>query len=143
MSLRWSSHRQHSNISPSHILSLLMSSNQYMLLRDRGNRRLATVYIRNDAGTSLVVQWLRLHASTAGGRGFIPGQKAKILSAMWHGQKQKTTKTEMMLYGAVEEPQALECHLDVHSYGFVNNCRSLYMLVSLSETQFTPLCPVS
>ena len=28
-----------------------------------------------DAGTSLVVQWLRLHASNAGGMGPIPGQR--------------------------------------------------------------------
>ena len=29
-------------------------------------------------GTSLVVQWLRLHASTAGGTGSIPGGGTKI-----------------------------------------------------------------
>ena len=28
-------------------------------------------------GTSLVVQWLRLHAPSAGGRGSIPGQGAR------------------------------------------------------------------
>jgi len=32
-------------------------------------------------GTSLVVQWLRLHASNAGGVGSIPGWGIKIL--MW------------------------------------------------------------
>ena len=31
-----------------------------------------------DAGTSLVVQWLRLRASTAGGTGLIPGWGTKI-----------------------------------------------------------------
>ena len=30
-------------------------------------------------GTSLAVQWLRLHASTAGGTGTIPGQRTGIL----------------------------------------------------------------
>ena len=34
-------------------------------------------------GASLVVQWLRLHASTAGVAGSIPGLKTKILHAMW------------------------------------------------------------
>jgi len=31
-------------------------------------------------GTSLAVQWLRLHAPTAGGIGSIPGQGTKILN---------------------------------------------------------------
>ena len=34
-------------------------------------------------GTSLVVQWLRLCASNAGGVGSIPGQGAKIPYASW------------------------------------------------------------
>ena len=34
-------------------------------------------------GTSLVVQWLRLCASTAGGTGLIPGQETKTLHAVW------------------------------------------------------------
>ena len=38
-------------------------------------------------GTSLAVQWLRLCASTAGGTGSIPGQRAKILHAVQCGQK--------------------------------------------------------
>ena len=36
---------------------------------------------------TLAVQWLGLHASTAGGTGLIPGQGTKILHAAWHGQK--------------------------------------------------------
>ena len=40
-------------------------------------------------GTSLVVQWLRLQASTAGGTGSIPGRGTEILHAAWHGQKKK------------------------------------------------------
>ena len=36
-------------------------------------------------GTSLVVQWLRLHASTAGGTRLIPGQKTKTLHAVQCG----------------------------------------------------------
>ena len=34
------------------------------------------------SGTSLVVQWLRLHASNAGGTGSIPGQGTKIPHAV-------------------------------------------------------------
>ena len=40
-------------------------------------------------GTSLVVQWLRPHASTAWGTVFISGWRTKILSAVQHGQKNK------------------------------------------------------
>ena len=39
--------------------------------------------------TSWVIQWLRLHAANAGGRGLNPGQRTKILNDMQHGQKIK------------------------------------------------------
>ena len=39
-------------------------------------------FIGNKAGTSLVVQWLRLCASAAGGKGLIPGQGTKIPHAI-------------------------------------------------------------
>ena len=38
-------------------------------------------------GTSLVVEWLRLHASTAGGVGLIPGQGTNIPYAPRLGKK--------------------------------------------------------
>ena len=38
-------------------------------------------------GTSLVVQWLRLHASNAGGTGSILGRGNNIPHAVWCGQK--------------------------------------------------------
>ena len=41
------------------------------------------------SGTSLAVQWLRLRASTAGGKGSITGQGTKIPQAERHGQKKK------------------------------------------------------
>ena len=44
-----------------------------------------TTNIKINYGTSLVVQWLRLRASTAGGMGSIPGQGTKILHAMRRG----------------------------------------------------------
>ena len=43
-------------------------------------------------GTSLVIQWLRLFTSTAGGAGSIPGQGTKILHAVQHGQEIKRKK---------------------------------------------------
>ena len=45
-------------------------------------------------GTSLVVQWLRLHGSNAGGAGLIPGQGTKIPYATWHGQNTNKQKHE-------------------------------------------------
>ena len=36
--------------------------------------------------TSLVVQWVRLHASNTGGKGLIPGWGTMIPHAAWHGQ---------------------------------------------------------
>ena len=40
-------------------------------------------------GTSLVVPWLGLRASTAAGKGLIPCQGPKILHSKWCGQKKK------------------------------------------------------
>ena len=53
---------------------------------------------QEDTGNSLAVQWLGLRASTAGGRGLIPGQGTKILHAVWHGQKKKKEKTRKNVY---------------------------------------------
>ena len=44
-------------------------------------------------GTSLVVQCLRLHASTAGGVGSIPDWEAKILRAKVQPKKEKKKKS--------------------------------------------------
>ena len=38
-------------------------------------------------GTSLVIQWLRLHVSTAGGVGWIPGHRTKIPHTAQQGKK--------------------------------------------------------
>ena len=43
--------------------------------------------LKQDLETSLVVQCLGLQASTAGSSGSIPGQGARILHAVWCGQK--------------------------------------------------------
>ena len=45
-------------------------------------------------GTSLVVQWLGLRASTAGGMGLIPGQGTKIPYAGCSTAKKKKKKNE-------------------------------------------------
>ena len=45
------------------------------------------------AGTSLVVQWLRLCASIAWGAGSIPDQGTKIPHAVQHSQEKKPKKT--------------------------------------------------
>ena len=47
------------------------------------------LWSKNMIGDSLVVQWLELWASTAGGTGSILGWGSKILHALWHGQKKK------------------------------------------------------
>ena len=41
------------------------------------------------SGTSLVVQLLRLHASTAGGVGLVAGLGTKILHATQHSQEKR------------------------------------------------------
>ena len=51
----------------------------------------------SERGTSLVVQWLRLYASTAGGTGSIPCQGTKILHVACQGQKKKNTETSMYI----------------------------------------------
>ena len=40
-------------------------------------------FLKSNIGTFLVVQWLRLHASTAGDMRSIPCQGTKILYALW------------------------------------------------------------
>ena len=44
---------------------------------------------RQRLGTSLLVQWLGLWVSTAGGVGLIPGWGTNIPHAAWHDQKLK------------------------------------------------------
>ena len=45
--------------------------------------------LKSCTGSSLVVQWLRLHTSTAEGTGSMPGRGAKISHAVWCDQKEK------------------------------------------------------
>ena len=50
------------------------------------------------AWTSLMVQWLRLHTSAAGGTGLIPGRGNKVLHAAWCAQKRKKLKEMSMAF---------------------------------------------
>ena len=43
-------------------------------------------------GTSLAVQWLKLHTPSAGGMGSVPGRGTKILHAARSGQKKQKNK---------------------------------------------------
>ena len=49
-------------------------------------------------GIPLAVQWLGLHASTAGGPGSIPGHGTKILQAPQRGQKKKKKDIQYKQY---------------------------------------------
>ena len=51
---------------------------------------------QNKWGTSLVVQWLRIHAPNAGGTGSVPGWGIKIPHAAQHGQKIIITKQKQI-----------------------------------------------
>ena len=44
-----------------------------------------------------MAQKLRLHASTAGGVGLIPGGGTKILHTGWHGQKLKRNSSAILI----------------------------------------------
>lgn len=41
----------------------------------------------DSAGTSLAIQWLRLHSSNAGGMALVPGWGSEIPHAVGHSQK--------------------------------------------------------
>ena len=49
---------------------------------------------KSRSGTSLAVQWLRLHAIPAEGMGSIPGGRTRSPHATWWGQKLKKRKEE-------------------------------------------------
>ena len=55
-------------------------------------------YKKECIGTSLAVQQLRFHASTAGGMGLIPGQGTKFPNAAQCGPPQKKRKKKKRMY---------------------------------------------
>ena len=62
-------------------------------------------------GTSLVVQWLRIHASTAGGPGSIHGRGTKILHAMQYSKKKKKSSKKYTCSKILFSP-----HIPQHPY---------------------------
>ena len=72
-------------------------------------------------GTSLVVQWLRLHASTAGGAGLSPGQGTKVPQASGAAKK-KTIAGSHLKRGERQErflPQTLQKEPTLLAPGFL------------------------
>ena len=67
-------------------------------------------------GTSPVVQWLRLCASTAVGKGLVPGQGPKISHDTWPGQtfKKKTTYSQAHTQNIFSSP--IYMHLDIYTF---------------------------
>ena len=56
-------------------------------------------FTKTPVGTSLVVQWLQLCPSNAGGTGSIPGQGTKIPhNEMWQKKKKKERKKKESLW---------------------------------------------
>ena len=66
---------------------------------------LAADVLKSEKGDFLVVQWLRLCASTAGGLGSIPGGGAKSLHAQQRSNKQinKYLKLKIKVVGIIPE----------------------------------------
>ena len=58
---------------------------------------LAFLLNNSPSGTSLVVQWVRLCTSTAGGTSSIPGQGTEIPHAAWW-PKQTNKETKMLIH---------------------------------------------
>ena len=94
-------------------------------------RRLSLVEsnINNNSGNSPAVQWLRLHASTAGSMGSIPGWGTKISHATWHGQKEKNSI-----------PIVRHAPLLSLLWGWQSVCGSPWALILLGAHQRTACC---
>ena len=58
----------------------------------RGSDNTEILSKKSYEGTSLAVQWLRLHASTAGDVGSIPDRGTKIPHAVQWGRKKKVVR---------------------------------------------------
>ena len=86
-SVQQAKHRQHWIPAPLSSSTALPCVGFITTLQGTFDKRHAQEWQR--LGTSLVVQWLGLWASTAGGVGLIPGWGTKIPHAAWHDQKLK------------------------------------------------------
>ena len=68
-------------------------------------------------GNSLMVQWLRLHASSAGDMSSMPGWGTKIPHATWPGQKKKiqlmNNMENYLYYSHSKEKMFILLNLDI------------------------------
>ena len=62
--------------------------------------KMTKIYLKEQCGNSLAIQWLGLHASTAGDTGSIPGQGTKILHVIQRSQKGKNLKIKRESHSA-------------------------------------------
>ena len=67
--------------------------------------------LKRQWGTSLAVQWLRLHTPNAGGAGSIPGRGTKMPHAALRGQKKKQKDSGMF----VERGLSGNCNTELDS----------------------------
>ena len=110
-------------------------------------------------GTSLVVQWLRLHSLSAEGTGLIPSQGTKIPHTKWHDQKKRNLylnfytfaslvlvwlhSNPLLLFSACAYFQLLQfllvsiCHFSPLCLGFNDS------LMGISHNSSLSLCPLS
>ena len=87
------------------------------------------------ARTSLVVQWLRLHASTSGSTGSIPSQETKILHAPWCCQKKKKSWKQQSMPKKSKTTNPLEL-----THSIKRHTSEIWpVLFPLWETLFHPL----
>ena len=63
-------------------------------------------------GASLAVQWLRRHASIAGGAGLIPGWGTKIPHAAWPKNRRKKKKSKSSYQSPVSNPSVVPVALE-------------------------------
>ena len=67
-----------------------------MKLMGRWSKRPLLSNKKNCLGTSLKVRWLKLHISTPGGGGLIPGQGTKTLGAVWCSKKKREKEKNLL-----------------------------------------------
>ena len=75
--------------------------------------RLRNLAIKGIKGNSLVVWWLGLHTSTAGGTGLIPGGGTKILQTAWCGKNNKTKTNKQKLLKGIKAMYTANVAIDV------------------------------
>ena len=85
-------------------------------------------------GTSLVVQWLRLCASNAGGVGLIPGWGAKLSHTVRCGKKKQNKKN-----WGWSKNQSRETSLEVLDAVWGSRSKSVILSLSSKETIFSAL----